>query len=188
MPNIFPDLTPDTEQRRHKKFETRVRAAGGGLSTNIPHPFEQHLFSLDWSILYDTELDQILAHFRAVSGSWTYFEFTPRAIADLAIGTGTGAAGQVITLPTKSTSGLVIKVAGVTVANYTTSTGTGADGEDRITSTVGGFTTGAAVTMSASNASTRRRHYLWYTTEELGEEPVEANLYRLHLDLEEAMP
>jgi hypothetical protein len=187
--NIFPAITPDIEARAHQKFQNRVRVADGGLQVNVPHPFDQFFLHLEWKILIDTDLDTIDNHFSVAGASiFTFFEFTPRTITDLSVGTGTGAAGQVITLPAKSVSGLVIKVNGGVVANYTLAGAGGTEGEAQITTTGGGFANGGAVTMSATNATTQRRHYVWYTTEKLEPVPTEANLYSLVIDLEEKMP
>jgi hypothetical protein len=193
MPNVFPNsttsLVPDIERRSSKAFDTRARAADGGLFINVPHSLVQALFHLEYSMLVDTDLDTVMAHFYANrSRSFTYFESTNRAMTDVAVGTGNGAAGQVITLPARNVSGLVIKVNGSTVANYTTSPSGGADGEMTITSTGGGFTNGGAITMSASNATTQRRRTIYYANIEAVEDPREANLYKLTIDLEEKLP
>jgi len=189
MANVFPELQPDTEKRARQGFHTRLRIADGGLQSNVPHPVLQYFLSLDWSTLVDTDLDTIVAHFEANRDAiFTYFEFVPRAIAaGTSIGTGSGSSGQVIALPSKATSGLLIAVNGVNFTNFTFSAGSGVDGEDRITTT-SAITAGAAITMSATNTTTRRRHYVWYTTEKLEEVQVEANIYALHIDLEDKLP
>lgn len=188
MPNVFPSIQPHRERRKWKPFDTRVRAADGGLFINVPHPLVQCLLHDEWDWIVDTDLDQVLVHFNANrSNVFTYFEFTLRAMASVAIGTGNGAAGQVITLPAKTITGLQIFVNGGLVTNYTSSAGAGADGETTITTTGAGFASGGAVVMNATSA--QRRHYFFYANPDgLDEEPVEANLYRLAIDFEEKMP
>lgn len=191
MPNLFPNnttaLVPDKERRSFKAFDLRARAQDGGLWINVPHSLVQALFHLEYSMLLDSDLDTLTAHYRANrSGFFTYFESTPRSITDLTIGTGNGSGGQVITLPAKATTGLSIKVAGSPSAAWTLSVGTGTDGEDVITSTGGGFTNGAALTMSAITA--RMRRILFYASLQIDEDPVEANVYQVAIDLEEKLP
>lgn len=192
MPNIFPTgNTPAREKRAPKAFDSRARAADGGLFINVPHPQVQTMLHLEWDFIVDTDLDTIESHFLTNrSQSFTYFEFTPRAINNLTIAgvTGSGAAGQVITLPAKNVSGLVVQVNGVTVSNYTFSAASGPDGEAQITTTGGGFASGGTISMSASNATTQRRHYVYYASVDFTEEPFESNLYKLTIDLEEKLP
>ncbi|MCU1350727.1 MAG: hypothetical protein JWO56_3757 [Acidobacteria bacterium] len=186
MATIFPSIQPDTELRSRKPFQVSVRGADGSRTVSVPHPFLQHFFRLEWTSIVDTDLDLVIAHFKVNrANAFPYFEFTPRAISDLQIAVGDG--GAVFELLSKLTSDTVYKVGGVTTA-ATFSAGSGSNGRDRITFAVAPDI-GASITYSASGRTTQCFHSLWYSdVDRLDETPVEANLYRLVVDLEEAMP
>ena len=193
MPNLFPDVQPDRCKRSRKTFDNRVQAADAGLQVNVPHPLEQFKFALDWTTLSDTDLDTILGHFDVNRSTFfTFFDFNVRAIPAtgapaVAVGTGTGAT-VTFTLPAKLTSGVVIKKNGVTqtlTTNYTLQIGLGADGEDQVTFVVAPL---LADLITFTAALGRRRHITWYTTTEIEETPVEANIWSTSVALEEKLP
>jgi hypothetical protein len=184
MPNVFPNILADTMKRRRKKFQKRIRREDGGLQVNVPHPVEQFVFHGEWNTLSGVDLASITDHFD-VNGTGTFTLFdNDRYVSSLQFGVGNGTT-TIFTLPAKSTVGLIIKKNGVTqtiTTNYTVSVGTGTDGEDQVTFVVAPALNDV-LTFSATTA--RRRHTVWYTTEELEEEPIEADIWRLIIDFEE---
>jgi hypothetical protein len=184
MPNVFPDILADTMTRKRTKFQKRLKREDGGLQVNVPHPVEPFAFSGEWNTLSGVDLASITDHFDANgAGTFTLFD-NARYVSSLQFGTGTGST-TTFTLPAKATSGLVIKKNGVTQTlgtHYAISVGTGADGEDQIT-----FVTAPALNdvLAFTATSARRRHTVWYATQELQEEPVEADVWRVSIEFEE---
>jgi hypothetical protein len=193
MPNVFPEVQPDRCKRSRKTFDNRVQAADGGLQVNVPHPLEQFKFVMDWTTGADTDADLVIGHFDVNRSTFfTFFDFNVRAIPatgspDVVFGTGDGAT-VTFTLPAKLTSGVVIKKNGTTqtlTTNYTLQIGLGPDGEDQVTFVVA--PAGGAV-LAYRAALGRRRHITWYTTVEIEETPVEANIWSFSVAIEEKLP
>jgi hypothetical protein len=187
MPNVFPNILADTMKRRRKKFQNRTRAADGGLWVNVPHPIIEYFFHAEWGTLSAVDLDAITAHFDT-NGANTFTLFdNPRPLGlttPVSFGTGNGST-TTFTLPAKSVIGPTIRVSGSPTGAYSLSVGAGVDGEDVIIFSAAPANA-APLTFSATSA--RRRHKVWYTTEELEETPVEADIWALTLDFEESVP
>jgi hypothetical protein len=191
MANLFPNIEPDVCQRSWKGFETFVQAADGSPQFNVPHPYLQARFHLEWSsTLSIADRKTLVAHWKSYRASlFTFFDFnTKQGFDEVTIGTGNGAT-TTFTLPAKTTSGRTIKKATVVQVEgvaYTVGVGTGAEGEDRITFAVAP-TLGQIVTASATSG--QPRHSAYYTPGQIVDEiHVEADVWQLKLEIEEKVP
>jgi len=90
--------------------------------------------SLVYNAIRSTDVDKLLAFYDARRGAYEAFSFydpfTASGYTSVYCGTGNGTS-TAFDIPGKQTSGQVVRVNGSTVA-FTVSTGTGADGADRI--------------------------------------------------------
>ncbi len=173
----FPDISPESVQRTVVPFHRAEKAADGVPQFFEPHPFMQQVWTVAWSILTQTERDDIGAHYASYRSSFfNFFDSLLRKITNRLVGTGNGIA-TVFTLPSKETgaAGLVVRVAGVVTA-VTLSAGTGPEGEDQITFALAPAN-GAEIRYDATEA--RARVEVFYDPEQttVSDGHLEAGLY-----------
>jgi len=173
----FPDLAPESVDRRWRPFLRGARDAAGGYQLYEPHPFNQRVWSIDLSVLDRSEQDALLEHYdlnRAFVG-WTFFDPLPRKRTNALFGTGDGAT-TIFYLSGKDAEGLVVRVAGVPTVAFTRTPGLGPDGEDQVTFDVAP-TNGAELRFDA--ADFRDRVAALYEPDEnaIADRRVEASIY-----------
>lgn len=175
----FPDLQPDGDAVRltFRRFENRRQGKSGGVQISRPHNKLQRVVTIAWSMLTGTELDQVLDYLGSATAFFYFFLNRARSISERSFGTGNGST-TTFTLPAKevSATGLVIKIGVTPTAAYTLSSGTGAEGEDRIVFNVA---PGAGQDLKWSATSARERIQVFVEAGEWSEGLTDAEIYTL---------
>lgn len=183
----YPEIAESSYRFPRQGFENRLKTLSGSIQINVPHPKMQQFFEIEYDTLSSEELATLRDYHEANrSNSFNFFDRVSLGWTGLAVGTGDGAAAT-FTLPAKEITGRIVKVAGVVKTegtHYTVSAGTGVDGEDQITFTVGNIpAAGAAVTLDVTKA--RRRFRMLYVDARFSFAWNEADIFSAAVALEE---